>query len=71
MADGGACSSDPFRLPAAGEELTYPFGNGLVVRYGHTTRLVAKMVAVAGVAAELPPLTEVRVRWFILVESQV
>lgn len=59
MTDGGACSSDPFRLPAALEELTYPFGNGLVVHYGHTSRLVAKTVAVAGVGAELPPTTEV------------
>lgn len=59
MADGGACSSDPFRLPGAAEELTYPFGNGLVVRYGLTSRLVSSTAAVAATAAELPPSIEV------------
>lgn len=59
MADGGACSSDPFRLPCHGDELTYPFGNGLVVRYGYSSRLVSSTVAVAGVGAEFPPPTQV------------
>lgn len=59
MADGGACSSDPFRLPGAAEELTYPFGNGLVVRYGLTSSLVSSTAAVAASAAELPPSIEV------------
>ena len=59
MADGGACSSDPFRLPGAAEELTYPFGNGLVVRYGLTPRLVSSTASVAASAAEPPPSIEV------------
>lgn len=59
MADGGACSWDPFRLPAADEELTHPFGNGLVVRYGHTARLVACAVSVIGITTNFPPPTEV------------
>lgn len=56
--DGGASSTDAFRMPAEGEELTTPFSE-FVVRYGHTPRLARNMAAIAGVAAELPPRMEV------------
>lgn len=59
MADGGACSSDPFRLPGPEEELTHPFGNGLVVRYGCSSRLVACALSVVAVA-NFPPQVQVR-----------
>lgn len=58
MADGGAGSKDAFRIPRAGQELTYPFSQ-FVVRYGHTARLVASTAALAGMFAELPPSLEV------------
>lgn len=58
MADGGAGSKDAFRIPSAGEEMTYPFSQ-FVVRYGHTTRLSTSTAALAGVFAELPPSVEV------------
>ncbi|CAN0278785.1 unnamed protein product, partial [Ascophyllum nodosum] len=56
--DGGASAADPFRLPLPAQELTYPFGNGLVVRYGHTSRLASSAAALAGVTAEFPPSME-------------
>lgn len=58
MADGGAGSKDAFRIPGAGEELTYPFSQ-FVVRYGHTAKLSTSTAALAGVLAELPPSLEV------------
>lgn len=58
MADGGAGSKDAFRIPSAGEELTYPFSQ-FFVRYGHTARLSTSTAALAGVFAELPPSLEV------------
>lgn len=63
--DGGASSTDAFRMPAEGEELTTPFSE-FVVRYGHTPRLVRNMAAIAGVSAELPPRMEV---WFFLAKQ--
>lgn len=71
MADGGACSSDPFRLPDPAEELTYPFGNGLVVRYGLTPRLVSSTAAVAAAAAvDLSPPIEVPALLLLLAVSR-
>lgn len=60
MTDGGAGSKDAFRIPQAGEELTYPFSQ-FVVRYGHTARLAKKTAATAGVTADMSPPMEVNV----------
>ncbi|CAM9609164.1 unnamed protein product [Ectocarpus sp. 4 AP-2014] len=68
--DGGASSTDAFRMPAEGEELTTPFSE-FVVRYGHTPRLVRNMAAIAGVAAELPPRMEepYRLVYFVVTDQ--
>ncbi|CAM9142941.1 unnamed protein product [Ectocarpus sp. 13 AM-2016] len=68
--DGGASSTDAFRMPAEGEELTTPFSE-FVVRYGHTPRLVRNMAAMAGVAAELPPRMEepYRLVYFVVTDQ--
>ena len=53
--DGGASSSDAFRLPSPGQELLHPFGNGLVLKYGYTISLVTSVTSLVGITAELPP----------------
>ena len=68
--DGGASSSDAFRLPSPGQELFHRFGNGLVLRYGYTMSLVACMASLVGITAELLPSMEVSNVFLSVLQSQ-
>ncbi|CAM9991584.1 unnamed protein product, partial [Discosporangium mesarthrocarpum] len=58
MAGDGASSGDPFRLPGPEDELKYPLGNGLIVRYGFTNRLIASSASVLGDSVTSAPPTQ-------------
>jgi len=68
--EGGASSSDAFRLLSPDHELIHRFGNGLVLKYGYTISLVTSVASLVGITAELPPSMEVSNVFLSVLQSQ-